>query len=125
MAARLANPSAPVFLLMGDGAAGFSIMDLESLVRHQLPVVIVIGNNQGWALEKNPMRFLYGYDVIADLPATRYDTIMQTLGGGGELVNNPHDIGPALDRAMNSNLPYVVNIMTDPEATYPRSTTGI
>jgi acetolactate synthase-1/2/3 large subunit len=50
---------------------------------------------------------------------------MQTLGGGGELVNDPHDIGPALDRAMNSNLPYVVNIMTDPEATYPRSTTGI
>ncbi len=125
MAARLVNPSAPVFLLMGDGAAGFSIMDMESLVRHQLPVVIIIGNNQGWALEKQPMRFLYGYDVIADLPATRYDTIMQALGGDGELVDEAQGIGPALDRAMNSKLPYVVNILTDPEASYPRSTTGI
>ena len=125
MAARLVNPSAPVFLLMGDGAAGFSIMDMESLVRHQLPVVIIIGNNQGWALEKQPMRFLYGYDVIADLPAARYDTIMQALGGDGELVDEAQGIGPALDRAMNSKLPYVVNILTDPEASYPRSTTGI
>lgn len=125
MAARLANPSSPTFLLMGDGAAGFSIMDMESLVRHQLPVAIIIGNNQGWALEKQPMRFLYGYDVIADLPAARYDTIMQALGGDGELVTEAQGIGPALDRAMNSKLPYVVNIMTDPEASYPRSTTGI
>ena len=125
MAARLVNPSAPVFLLMGDGAAGFSIMDMESLVRHQLPVVIIIGNNQGWALEKQPMRILYGYDVIADLPAARYDTIMQALGGDGELVDEAQGIGPALDRAMNSKLPYVVNILTDPEASYPRSTTGI
>lgn len=125
MAARLANPASPVFVLMGDGAAGFSIMDMESLVRHRLPVVIIIGNNQGWALEKQPMQFLYGYDVIADLPAARYDIIMQTLGGGGELVTEAKDIGPALDRAMNANLPYVVNIMTDPEASYPRSTTGI
>ena len=117
--------TAPVFLLMGDGAAGFSLMDLESLIRHRLPVVIIIGNNQGWALEKHPMRFLYGYDVIADLPATRFDLLAQNMGGGGELVTAARDIGPALDRAMAANIPYVVNIMTDPEATYPRSTTGI
>jgi len=125
MAARLAHPDAPVFLLMGDGAAGFSFMDVESLMRHGLPVVIIIGNNAGWALERHPMRFLYGYDVIADLPATRFDLIAASLGCAGELVEDPAAIGPAIDRAMASAVPYVVNVMTDPQAAYPRSTTGI
>ncbi|MFM8895498.1 MAG: acetolactate synthase, partial [Actinomycetales bacterium] len=125
MAARIAHPQSPVFLLMGDGAAGFSFMDVESLLRHRMPVVIVIGNNAGWALEKHPMRFLYGYDVIADLPSTRFDLIAQSFGCGGELVSDPDQIGPALDRALASGMPYVVNVLTDPEAAYPRSTTGV
>jgi len=125
MAARIAHPDAPVFLLMGDGAAGFSFMDVESLMRHHLPVVIIIGNNAGWALEKHPMRFLYGYDVIADLPATRFDLIAQSFGCGGELVEDPAEIGPAIDRALASGIPYVVNVMTDLQAAYPRSTTGV
>ena len=54
-------------LLLGDGAAGFSLMDVETLVRHRLPVVIVVGNNGIWGLEKHPMRAMYGYDVAADL----------------------------------------------------------
>ncbi|MBU6245591.1 MAG: acetolactate synthase [Actinomycetales bacterium] len=125
MAARIAHPDAPVFLLMGDGAAGFSFMDVETLMRHGLPVVIIIGNNAGWALERHPMRFLYGYDVIADLPATRFDLIAASLGCAGELVEDPAAIGPAIDRAMASGVPSVVNVMTDPQAAYPRSTTGI
>lgn len=125
MAARIAHPDAPVFLLMGDGAAGFSFMDVESLMRHRLPVVIIIGNNAGWALEKHPMRFLYGYDVIADLPATRFDLIAESFGCPGELVEDPQGIGPAIDRAMASGLPYIVNVMTDMQAAYPRSTTGV
>jgi acetolactate synthase-1/2/3 large subunit len=100
-------------------------MDVESLLRHHMPVVIIIGNNAGWALEKHPMRFLYGYDVIADLPATRFDLIAQSFGCGGELVSGPQSIGPALDRAMSAGVPYVVNVLTDPEAAYPRSTTGV
>jgi acetolactate synthase-1/2/3 large subunit len=67
IAARLARPSAQVVLLLGDGAAGFSLMDVDTLVRHRLPVVIVCGNNGIWGLEKHPMRMLYGYDVAADL----------------------------------------------------------
>jgi acetolactate synthase I/II/III large subunit len=125
MAARLAHPDAPVFLLMGDGAAGFSFMDVETLMRHGLPVVVIIGNNAGWALERHPMRFLYGYDVIADLPATRFDLIAESLGCAGELVEDPSAIGPAIDRAMASGMTSVVNVMTDPQAAYPRSTTGI
>ncbi|MDO8309238.1 MAG: acetolactate synthase [Actinomycetota bacterium] len=125
LAAGIAHPGSPLFLLLGDGAAGFSLMDVDSLVRHRIPVVMIVGNNAGWALEKHPMRLIYGYDVIADLQPTRYDEIVVALGGGGETVTDPAQIGSAIDRAMASGLPYLVNVMTDPEAMYPRSTTGI
>ncbi|HZI97398.1 MAG TPA: acetolactate synthase [Actinomycetales bacterium] len=126
IAARLARPSSQVVLLLGDGAAGFSLMDVDTMVRHRLPVVMVVGNNGVWGLEKHPMNFLYGYDVVADLaPQTRYDQVVRSLGGDGELVTRPEEIGPALDRAFASGVPYLVNVITDPAVAYPRSTTGI
>lgn len=125
MAARVAHPSSQVVLLLGDGAAGFSLMDIDTLVRHDLPVVMVVGNNKSWALEKHPMKFLYGYDVIADLLPTRYDEVAGALGGAGETVADPDEIGPALDRAFAAGVPYLVNVLTDTEVAYPRSTTGI
>jgi acetolactate synthase-1/2/3 large subunit len=125
-AARLARPSSQVVLMLGDGAAGFSLMDVDTLVRHRLPVVMVVGNNGCWGLEKHPMRFLYGYDVAADLaPQTRYDSVVSALGGAGELVTAPSDIGPALDRAFAADVPYLINVITDPAVIYPRTTTGI
>jgi acetolactate synthase I/II/III large subunit len=126
VAARLARPSAQVVLLLGDGAAGFSLMDADTLVRHRLPVVIVCGNNGAWGLEKHPMRALYGYDVLADLqPGCRYDKVVRALGGAGELVTTPAAIAPALRRAFAADVPYLVNVVTDPEVAYPRSTTGV
>ena len=87
-------------LLLGDGAAGFSLMDVDTLVRHNLPVVMVMGNNSAWGLEKGPMQMLYGYDVVADLAQrTPYDEVVKALGGAGETVTDPRQIGPALDRA--------------------------
>ena len=71
------------------------------------------------------MRFLYGYDVLAELEPSRYDQVVRALGGAGEIVTQISDLGPALDRAMNSEVPYLVNVMTDPEVAYPRATTGI
>jgi acetolactate synthase-1/2/3 large subunit len=92
------------------------------MVRHNLPVVCVIGNNGIWGLEKHPMRGLYGYDVAADLrPGIRYDQMMEAFGGRGELVTEPEEITPALKRAFDSGEPTVVNILTDPEIAYPRS----
>ncbi|HRW01873.1 MAG TPA: acetolactate synthase [Tetrasphaera sp.] len=124
--ARAADPDAPIVLLLGDGAAGMSLMDLDTLVRHDLPVVIVVGNNSAWGLEKGPMQLLYGYDILADLaPGTRYDKVASALGGASELVDRPGDIGPALDRALASGTPYLLNVLTDPAAAYPRSTTGL
>lgn len=126
IAARLARPSAQVVLLLGDGAAGFSLMDVDTLVRHDLPVVMVCGNNSAWGLEKGPMQMLYGYDVVADLAGqTRYDEVVKALGGAGERVTDPKQIGSALDRAFAANVPYLVNVITDVEATYPRTTFGI
>ena len=125
-AARLAHPSAQVVLLLGDGAAGLSLMDADTLVRHNLPVVMICGNNGAWGLEKGPMRAVYGYDVAADLrPGTRYDDVVRALGGAGELVTSPGQLGPALRRAFASGVPYLVNVITDVEAGYPRATTGV
>ena len=126
LAARIARPSSQVVLLLGDGAAGFALSDVDTLVRHRLPVVMVMGNNSAWALEKGPMQMIYGYDVVADLaPRTRYDQVVTALGGGGELVTDPREIGPALDRAFAAGVPYLVNVVTDVNAAYPRSTLGI
>jgi acetolactate synthase I/II/III large subunit len=126
IAARLARPSAQVVLLLGDGAAGFSLMDADTLVRHKLPVVIICGNNGVWGLEKGPMRDLYGYDVAADLqPQCRYDQVVSALGGAGEIVTSPDGIAPALRRAFDASVPYLVNVITDPDIRYPRSTSGV
>jgi len=126
IAARIARPAAQVVLLLGDGAAGFSLMDADTLVRHRLPVVMICGNNGIWGLEKHPMRLLYGYDVAADLqPGCRYDEVVRALGGAGEIVTAPDGIAPALRRAFDSGVPYLVNVLTDPAIAYPRSTTGV
>jgi acetolactate synthase-1/2/3 large subunit len=126
IAARIARPSSQVVLLLGDGAAGFSLMDVDTLVRHDLPVVMVMGNNSAWGLEKGPMQMLYGYDVIADLaPRTAYDQVVRALGGAGETVTDPREVGPAIDRAFASGVPYLVNVITDVAATYPRTSFGV
>src|SRR5436190_7298147 len=122
MAARVAHPDRQVVLMLGDGAAGFNLMDADSLVRHNLPAVIVVGNNGIWGLEKHPMKALYGYDVAADLqPGCRYDEVVRSLGGAGETVSSPSELGAALDRGFAAGAPYVVNVLLDPEVAYPRS----
>ncbi|MFQ5948309.1 MAG: acetolactate synthase [Acidimicrobiia bacterium] len=126
IAARVIHPARQVVVLFGDGAAGFSLMDVDTLVRHDLPVVIVVGNNGIWGLEKHPMRLLYGTDVGADLQAEcRYDEVVRALGGAGEIVSSPDEIRPALKRAFAAGAPYLVNVLTDPDDIYPRTTSPI
>jgi acetolactate synthase-1/2/3 large subunit len=121
LAAKLARPDRQVVLLQGDGAFGFSGMEWDTLVRHGIHVVSVIGNNGIWALEKHPMEMLYGYSVVAELrPGTRYDEVVSALGGHGELVSTPAQVRPALERAFSAGLPAVVNALTDPTVAYPR-----
>ena len=121
LAAKLARPERQVVLLSGDGAFGFAGMELDTLARHRVPVVVVIGNNGIWGLEKHPMEALYGYSVAAELrPGTRYDGVAEALGCHGELVSTPEDLRPALERAVASGKPAVVNVLTDPAVAYPR-----
>jgi acetolactate synthase I/II/III large subunit len=121
LAAKLAHPERQVVLLVGDGAFGFSGMEFDTLARHGVNVVAVMGNNGIWALEKHPMEFLYGYSVAADLrPGTRYDELVRALGGHGELVERPQDLRGALERAFAAGLPALVNVLTDPTVVYPR-----
>jgi acetolactate synthase-1/2/3 large subunit len=122
LAAALAHPDRQVVVMWGDGAIGFSLGDLDTLVRFGVDVVAVVGNNGIWGLEKHPMQMIYGYDVVAELrPGTRYDEVLTALGGHGELVTEPGDIGPALDRAFATPGPSLVNVLTDPTDAYPRS----
>ena len=122
MAARRARPDRQVVLLSGDGAFGFSAMEFDTMVRHRIPVVCVVGNNGIWALEKHPMQSMLGMSVAADLGHnTRYDKVVEALGGYGEMVERPEQIRPALERAFASGLPACVNVICDPQAEYPRS----
>jgi acetolactate synthase-1/2/3 large subunit len=122
IAARVVHPDRQVVLLTGDGAIGFCGMDLDTLVRHKLPVVIIVGNNGIWGLEKHPMQAIYGYDVAADLNQdTRYDQILEAFGGAGETIEKASELPDAFDRASNSGVPYLLNVLTDPANAYPRS----
>jgi acetolactate synthase-1/2/3 large subunit len=110
-----------VVLLLGDGAFGFAGMEYDTLVRHGVDVVGVMGNNGIWGLEHHPMTFLYGYSVAAELrPETRYDQVVEALGGHGELVRTPEELRPALERAFSAGKPALVNALTDPSVAYPR-----
>ena len=121
LAAKLARPDRQVVLLLGDGAFGFSGMEFDTLARHGVNVVGVMGNNGIWGLEKHPMEFLYGYSVAADLrPGTRYDKVVEALGAHGELVRRPAEVRPALERAFAAGKPALVNVLTDPSVAYPR-----
>ena len=119
--AKLAHPDRQVCLLLGDGAFGFSGMEFDTMARHGIPVVAVMGNNGIWALEHHPMKFLYGYSLAAELrPETPYDEVVEALGCHGELVREPAELRPALERAFASGKPALVNVLTDPEVVYPR-----
>ena len=122
LGAGSAWPDRQIVLMLGDGAAGFALGDFDSLIRHDVNVTAIMGNNGIWGLEKHPMQQFFGYDVVADLrPGTRYDQVVEALGGHGELVKEPGEIGPALDRALSTRGVSLVNVLTDPEDAYPRT----
>ncbi len=119
--AKLAHPERQVCLLLGDGAFGFAGIEFDTMARHGLGVVGVMGNNGIWALEHHPMKFLYGYSVAAELrPETPYEQMVEALGCDGIAVRDPEQLRPALERAFESGRPTLVNVITDPEVVYPR-----
>ncbi len=117
LAAKLARPEKRVLTFLGDGAFGISGIEVDTLVRHHVPVVAVIGNDGAWAQIRGPQIGLFGEAraVATRLgEATRYDEMAKALGGYGELVDDPGDIGSAIDRAFASGKPAVINVLVDP-----------
>ena len=114
LAAQLARPAEPVILLSGNGAFGLSALELDTAVRHHLPVVVVVANNAGWGDVRHHQTAVFGREVGSVLRDTRYDRFAAALGGHGEHVRRLTDLRPALDRALQSGVPAVVNVETDP-----------
>jgi acetolactate synthase-1/2/3 large subunit len=112
--AKVAKPNAQVLVLHGDGSFGMNAMDIDTAVRHKIPVVCVISNNGGWTADAAWTRPLP--KPGRNLGHTRYDRLAQELGAHGEFVEKAHDIRPALERAFASGKPAVVNVITDHKA---------
>ncbi len=118
IAAKLLAPGRPVCVIQGDGAFGLNGMDFDTAVRFKLPMVIVVGNDAAWGQILIPQRGLYGEEhaVATKLAPTRYDRVVEALGGKGEHVDDPADLVPAFERAFASGTVYCVDVAIDPEA---------
>ena len=108
--AQVAAPDKPVLVLSGDGAFGWNGMEMDTAIRHKLPIVVVVSNNGGFTSRQT------GGTVGRDLGYQRYDKLVEALGGYGEFVEQPQDIKPAIERAIKSGKTALVNVCTDPDA---------
>jgi acetolactate synthase-1/2/3 large subunit len=115
MAAKVARPDRPAIAVVGDGTFGFHAMEVDTAVRYRLPIVVLVGNDARWNAEHQLQIQHYGAGrtVGCELLPTRYDRLVESLGGHGELVEHPAELGPALTRAMASGKPACVNVMID------------
>ena len=117
--AKVARPGKPVVVLSGDGAFGWNGMEMDSAIRHNVPIVVVVSNNAGFTSRQTGRMSAsnIGPDNVGrELGYQRYDKIVEALGGYGEFVEKPEDIAPAIKRAIASGKPALVNVCTDPEA---------
>jgi len=116
IAAKAARPDDTVICLIGDGSFGLCAMELDTAVRHKLPIVVVVSNNYGWrdVSHEQDMWFGEGRHIGSDLQDTRYDKLGEALGCHGEHVTTLEELRPAMERAVNAGKPAVVNVQTDP-----------
>jgi acetolactate synthase-1/2/3 large subunit len=124
LAAKVAYPDSRVIMMTGDGAFGFNAMEFDTAVRHKLNVVAILGNDSAWGIDRQIQLGLYGRPVATDLLQTRYDQVVQGLGGYGEFVERPKDLRSALDRALASGKPALLNVAVE-RAISPRAEAAI
>ena len=110
LGAKAAKPDTQVVVLHGDGSFGINAMEIDTAVRHRVPVLVVVSNNGGWTGDPE------GNKPGRNLGHLRYDRMAEAFGAHGEFVDKPHEIRPALERAAASGKPAVVNVITDPKA---------
>jgi acetolactate synthase-1/2/3 large subunit len=113
LAAQLAHPNKRVVIVYGDGSFGLNGFEYDTAVRHGLPIIGIVGNDAAWGQMMRPQGAIYGWDRLAGtlLNPTRYDKVVEALGGHGELVERPEEIRPALERAAASGKPALVNVI--------------
>ena len=121
LGAQIAHPSRRVIQFTGDGAMGFHIQEFDTMVRHNLPIVTVILNNQIWGMSIHGQQIMYGenYNVITRLGGTQYADIARSFGCHSEKVTRFDEIEAAMRRALDSGKPALVEIMTDPAVVHP------
>lgn len=124
MAAKLARPDSPVFLLEGDGAFGLNAMEFDTAIRHQIPFVCLVGNDGSWGMSRHGQGIQFGYDqhVAVELGVRPYHEIVRALGGYGEFVDDAGALRGAIDRALESGLPACINVGIDPAICSPLTT---
>ena len=112
LAAKLAHPQRPVFVFLGDGTFGYHAMEFDTALRYNLPVIAIVGNDARWNAEHQLQIQNYGEErtVGCELLPSRYDKVIEALGGHGEFVEHPEDLAPAVERALSSGLPACINI---------------
>ena len=115
--AKAAAPERPVVAVMGDGAIGYTMIEIQTAISHRLPVVIVVLDNQAWGAEKAYQQEFYGGRLLgAEIASPRYDRFAELCGGKGIWVDGPGDMGPALQEALTSNETTVIQGRIDPGA---------
>jgi acetolactate synthase-1/2/3 large subunit len=112
LALQLANPGRPVAIITGDGSLGFYLAEMDSLVRHKLPIVLVVGNDAGWGLERELQSLVTNgrATVACELSPARYDLVMQAFGGAGETIERLEQVRPGVERAFSAGVPYCLNV---------------
>jgi acetolactate synthase-1/2/3 large subunit len=112
LAAKLAHPDRPVVIMYGDGSFGFNGMEYDTAVRFGLPIIGIVGNDGAWGQMMRPQGAIYGWDRLEGvlLNRTRYDKVVEALGGHGEHVTEPDQLRPALERAAASGKPALINV---------------
>lgn len=121
LALKSAHPERQVILHTGDGSFGYGAMEMETAVRSGIPIVVVIHNDKGWGMTRDMQKEFFGAEreLGNQLGLVRYDRMVKALGGHGEFVEDPEELKPALERAMQSGLPACVNVMVDPRPKSP------
>jgi len=127
LAAQKANPDKRVMIVYGDGAFGLNGFEFDTAVRFGLPIVGIVGNDAAWGQMLRPQAVIYGEDrlVATELHRTRYDKVVEALGGHGEHVTEPDEIGPAIERAFASGLPALVNVEIRTDKGMPKGSTYV
>jgi acetolactate synthase-1/2/3 large subunit len=119
--AQLARPGKQVIVVIGDGGLGIGGMEIETALKHHLPICTLVWNNSSWGPSFDQMPMLRGrVDPFDMLPDLRYDRMFEAIGCHGEHVTGPDDVRPALERALASGRASVVNVIGDPRVGHAR-----